>query len=179
MDSQIKEKIKLIKGDITKQEVDAIVNAANPRLSGGGGVDGAIHRAGGEEILKECKEIIKKIKRLDTGKAVATTAGKLKAKYVIHTVGPIWQGGNKQEAKLLESAYTESLKLAEDLGLSTVAFPSISTGAYGYPKEEAAKVAIKAVIEYLSKKAKKLKEVRFVLFDESTYSIYKACLESA
>ena len=174
-------KISLIQGDITRQDTDAIVNAANPSLMGGGGVDGAIHRAGGRAILEQCKEIVSKQGRLPTGKAVITSGGNLKAKYVIHTVGPIWQGGTKNEAELLTSAYQESLKLATEHNLESISFPSISTGAYGYPVEEAAKVAIKAVISFLrmkkEKEATSLKEVVFVLFDSRTYEYYRSALE--
>ncbi len=170
-------KISLIQGDITKQETDAIVNAANPSLMGGGGVDGAIHRAGGRAILEECKKIVKNQGRLPTGKAVITTGGNLKARYVIHTVGPIWRGGAKNEANLLTSAYQESLKLATKNNLASISFPSISTGAYGYPVEEAAIIAIKAVGSFLKKEATSLKEVVFVLFDSRTYQYYRAALE--
>ena len=174
-------KLSLIQGDITRQETDAIVNAANPSLMGGGGVDGAIHRAGGRAILDACKRIVSKQGRLATGKAVITTGGNLKAKYVIHTVGPIWRGGKKSEAELLTSAYQESLKLAIEHNLESISFPSISTGAYGYPVEEAAMVAIKAVISFLrmrkEKEATSLKEVVFVLFDSRTYEYYRSALE--
>jgi O-acetyl-ADP-ribose deacetylase (regulator of RNase III) len=170
-------KLSLIQGDITKQETDAIVNAANPSLMGGGGVDGAIHRAGGRAILEECKEIVSKQGRLPTGKAVITKGGNLKAKYVIHTVGPIWQGGIKSEAELLTSAYQESLKLATKYKLESISFPSISTGAYGYPVEEAAKVAIKAVISFLRRETTSLKELVFVLFDLRTYEYHRSALE--
>ena len=170
-------KIFLIQGDITEQETDAIVNAANPSLMGGGGVDGAIHRAGGRAILDACKELVSKQGRLPTGKAVITTGGNLKAKYVIHTVGPFWQGGTKGEAEFLTSAYKESLKLATEHKLSSISFPSISTGAYGYPIEEASRVAIKAVVSLLIKEATSLKEVVFVLFDSRTYEYYRSALE--
>ena len=170
-------KISLIQGDITRQDTDAIVNAANPSLMGGGGVDGAIHRAGGRAILEQCKEIVSKQGRLPTGKAVITSGGNLKAKYVIHTVGPIWQGGTKNEAELLTSAYQESLKLATEHNLASISFPSISTGAYGYPVEEAAQVAIKAVVSFLRKEATSLKEVVFVLFDSRTHEYYRSALE--
>jgi O-acetyl-ADP-ribose deacetylase (regulator of RNase III) len=173
-------KISLIQGDITRQETDAIVNAANPSLMGGGGVDGAIHRAGGRAILEQCKQIVSKQGRLPTGKAVITTGGNLKAKYVIHTVGPIWQGGKKSEAELLTSAYLESLKLATEHNLERISFPSISTGAYGYPVEEASRVAIKAVISFLRMRKEKeatVKEVVFVLFDSITYEYYRSALE--
>src|SRR4030043_1229083 len=121
-----KTKLGLIQGDITKQVTDAIVNAANSSLMGGGGVDGAIHRAGGSAILNECRQIVSRIGRLDTGKAVITTGGRLQAKYVIHTVGPVWHGGNKGEPELLASAYTESLKLAAEKGLKSISIPALS-----------------------------------------------------
>ena len=170
-------KIALIQGDITNQETDAIVNAANPSLMGGGGVDGAIHRAGGRAILDECKLIIENQGRLRTGKAVLTTGGNLKATYVIHTVGPIWRGGDKHEADLLTSAYQESLKLATKHRLVSISFPSISTGAYGYPVEEAAVIALKAVASFLKNEPTSLKEVVFVLFDARTYQHYRTALE--
>ena len=170
-------KISLIQGDITRQETDTIVNAANPSLMGGGGVDGAIHRAGGRAILDACKELVSKQGRLPTGKAVITTGGNLKAKYVIHTVGPFWQGGIKSEAELLTCAYQESLKLATKHKLSSISFPSISTGAYGYPVDEASRVAIKAVVSFLRKETTSLKEVVFVLFDSRTYKYYRSALE--
>ena len=170
-------KLSIIQGDITKQATDAIVNAANPGLMGGGGVDGAIHQAGGPAILEECKQIVAKQGWLPTGKAVITTGGNLRAKHVIHTVGPIWQGGNKGEAALLESAYRESLRLAAEQKLTSVSFPSISTGAYGYPVAEAARVAIKAVISFLREQVTSLKEVVFVLFDSRTYQAYSSALE--
>jgi O-acetyl-ADP-ribose deacetylase len=144
-----KTKLALIQGDITQQQTDAIVNAANSSLLGGGGVDGAIHRAGGPAILDECKKIVAKIGRLPAGQAVMTTGGKLRAKYVIHTVGPVWRGGNRDESKILASAYRESLKRAVDKGLESVSFPSISTGAYGYPVDQAARVALETVREFL------------------------------
>ena len=165
--------ISLVEGDITKEETDAIVNAANSRLAGGGGVDGAIHRAGGPSIMEECK----KIGGCPTGKAVITTGGNLKAKNVIHTVGPIYSGGRKNEAELLASAYRESLKLASSKGLKSIAFPSISTGAYGYPLSEAANVAINTVLEYL-KANTDLKLVRFVLFGRQAYDEYEKVLKA-
>jgi O-acetyl-ADP-ribose deacetylase (regulator of RNase III) len=170
-------KLAIIQGDITKQATDAIVNAANPGLMGGGGVDGAIHRAGGSIILEECKQIVAKQGRLPTGKAVITTSGNLRTKHVIHTVGPIWQGGNMGEAALLESAYRESLKLAAERNLTSVSFPSISTGAYGYPVAEASRVAIKTVISFLREEVTSVKEVVFVLFDSNTYQAYSSALE--
>ncbi|ABB14317.1 O-acetyl-ADP-ribose deacetylase [Carboxydothermus hydrogenoformans] len=170
-------KIILKLGDITKEKVDAIVNAANSRLAGGGGVDGAIHRAGGPKIMEECREIINKIGVLPPGEAVATTAGNLPAKYVIHTVGPIYRGGQKGEENTLRNAYLNSLKLAKQLNVKTIAFPSISTGAYGYPVKDAARVALKAVIEFLEGEPEDFTVV-FVLFDEITYAAYQEALEA-
>jgi len=170
-------KLHIIQGDITQQDTDAIVNAANPSLMGGGGVDGAIHRAGGPAILAECKQIVSRQGRLPTGKAVITTGGNLKAKYVIHTVGPIWHGGNKGEPELLASAYQESLKLATDNKLSSLSFPSISTGVYGYPVNKASKVAIDAAITFLSHTTTSIREVVFVLFDSQTFRAYSSALK--
>ncbi len=168
-------KLRLIQGDITKQNTDVIVNAANSSLLGGGGVDGAIHRAGGPEILEECKKIKKEIGGyLPTGEAVITTAGKMPSKKVIHTVGPIY-GRDKNPEKLLANAYKNSLKLCLEKGYKTISFPSISTGAYGYPIEEASEVALKTVIEFL-KQNEGLEEVRFVLFSEKDLKIYENTL---
>jgi O-acetyl-ADP-ribose deacetylase len=172
-------KLSVIQGDITKQNTEAIVNAANSALMGGGGVDGAIHRAGGQKILEESKQIISQIGRLPAGKAVITTGGKLPAKYVIHTVGPVWQGGSGDEAQLLSSAYRESLRVAEIHELKSISFPSISTGAYGYPVEEAAKVAVQTVISFLKGEAISTEEVVFVLFDGLTYESYVMALTEA
>jgi O-acetyl-ADP-ribose deacetylase (regulator of RNase III) len=169
-------KLSLIKGDITKQTTDAIVNAANSSLMGGGGVDGAIHRAGGPAILDECKRIVSKVGRLPTGQAVITTGGNLTAKHVIHTVGPIWHGGKHSEPELLASAYRESLQLAIENGLRTISFPSISTGAYRYPVRLASQTALQTLIEFL-KTNDSLDEVRFVLFDDSTCAVYERILE--
>lgn len=171
-------KLSLIQGDITKQTTDAIVNAANPSLMGGGGVDGAIHRAGGPAILEECKQIVSRQGRLPTGKAVITTGGNLKAKYVIHTVGPIWHSGGRNEAELLASAYRESLKLAAENKLASISFPSISTGAYGYPVAEAARIALRTVVSILKEQATSLKEVAFVIFDSKTYESYHSALQA-
>ena len=157
----------LVEGDITIEETDAIVNAANSRLAGGGGVDGAIHRAGGPSIMAECR----KIGGCPTGQAVITTGGNLKAKFVIHTVGPVYQGGTKDEAALLKSAHLESLKLVSAKKLKSVAFPAISTGVYGYPVNEAAHIALKTVIDYL-KEHSDIEMVRFVLFGRKTYDIF-------
>jgi O-acetyl-ADP-ribose deacetylase (regulator of RNase III) len=171
-----KAKISVIQGDITRQTTDAIVNAANSSLMGGGGVDGAIHRAGGSAILEECIQIVAKQGHLPTGQAVITTAGNMKAKHIIHTVGPIWHGGTQNESALLASAYRESLKLAAVNKLASISFPSISTGAYGYPVEKAALIALKEVVAFLQK-ATSINEVVFVLFDERTFNAYKKALE--
>ena len=171
-----KSRLILVQGDITKQTTDAVVNAANSGLMGGGGVDGAIHRSGGPAILNECRQIVSQIRRLDTGKAVITTGGNLKAKYVIHTVGPVWHGGNRGEPELLASAYRESLKLAADHIFKSISFPSISTGAYGYPVTDAAEVALGTVITFLRDRSVSLKEVFFVLYGTGTYQAYSTKL---
>ena len=165
--------ISIVEGDITNEETDAIVNAANSRLAGGGGVDGAIHRAGGPTIMEECR----KIGGCPTGQAVITTGGNLKSKYVIHTVGPIYGGGGRNEAELLAGAYGESLKLASSKGLKSVAFPSISTGAYGYPLSEAAHIAVNTVSDYL-KVNTDIEVVRFVLFGRQAYDAYEEALKA-
>jgi O-acetyl-ADP-ribose deacetylase len=167
--------LSIIQGDITKQDTDAIVNAANSGLMGGGGVDGAIHSAGGPAILEECKKIIASQGRLPAGEAVITTGGRMKARHVIHTVGPIWRGGSHEEADLLSSAYRESLKLAAANNLNSVSFPSISTGAYSYPIDQAARIALKEVITFLSTPSS-LKEVVFVLYGEANYKAYETAL---
>ena len=151
-------------GDITRESCDAIVNAANSSLMGGGGVDGAIHRAGGPAILEACRGIVARHGHLPAGKAVSTPGGRLAAKYVIHTVGPVWSGGNRNEPQTLASCYTESLRVADELGLRTIAFPAISTGIYGYPVELAAQVAVASAADALTH-ATHLREVKFVLFD--------------
>ena len=171
-----KARLSLLQGDITQQDTDAIVNAANSGLMGGGGVDGAIHRAGGPAILEECKRIVARQGRLPAGQAVITTGGKLKARHVIHTVGPIWHGGGRGEAETLTGAYRRSLKLAVENGLRSVSFPSISTGAYGYPITEAARVALQTVIEFLQKDSS-LEQVCLVLFDSGTHATYCRVLE--
>jgi O-acetyl-ADP-ribose deacetylase (regulator of RNase III) len=163
--------IELVQGDITEQDTDAIVNAANTGLRGGGGVDGAIHRAGGPEIMAECR----KIGGCKTGDAVITTGGKLAARHVIHAVGPVYRGGAHGEAELLASAYRRSLEVASENGLSSVAFPSISTGAYGYPIEEAARIALQTAIDYLRAHTD-IVLVRFVLFSGSDFEVYKDTL---
>ena len=170
-------RITLVQGDITKEKVDAITNAANEQLAGGGGVDGAIHRAGGPKIMEECDEIRAKQGGCPTGQAVITTGGNLAARYVIHTAGPIWHGGNANEPELLASCYRESLALALRHGLGTVAFPSISTGIYGYPIHEATVIALNAVKEFVETH-QGIKEVRFVLFDDATYRCFKNALSS-
>ena len=165
----------LVRGDITRERVDAIANAANERLMGGGGVDGAIHRAGGPAIMAECSAIRAKQGGCPTGRAVITTGGNLPAKYVIHTVGPIWRGGTAGEPELLASCYRESLRLAVEHGIKTIAFPSISTGVYGYPIAQAAVIALNAVKQFLEEHDD-LDDVRFVLFDDVTYDAYKNAL---
>jgi len=168
--------LELKQGDITKENVDAIVNAANSSLMGGGGVDGAIHVRGGPAILEDCKAIVRRQGRLPPGNAVITTAGKLPSRHVIHTVGPIWRGGSSKEPEILRSCYESSLALADEHGLGELAFPSISTGAYGYPVESAAKVAIGAVADYLGMNQGTLKRVIFVLYDKRTYEAYGRAL---
>ena len=165
--------IQLGQGDITKERVDAIVNAANSALAGGGGVDGAIHRAGGPSILQECRRIIADLPdhRLPTGKAVATGAGRLPARWVIHTVGPVY--GVPDAEQLLKSCHLESLRVADALGAKTVAFPAISTGVYGYPVEEAAPVALQAVADANTKAT----QVRFVLFDAKSLEMFRQAAE--
>jgi len=163
--------LELTEGDITEQETDAIVNAANTSLLGGGGVDGAIHRAGGPKILEECR----KLGGCPTGEARITTGGNLKAKYIVHTVGPIYHDGKRHEAELLANAYKNSLALVSQHKLRSVAFPSISTGAYGYPIDEAATVALQTVIDYL-KTHTDIQLVRFVLFGLKAYQVYEKTL---
>jgi O-acetyl-ADP-ribose deacetylase (regulator of RNase III) len=166
--------LELMEGDITEQDTEAIVNAANPSLLGGGGVDGAIHRAGGPEILAECRNL----GGCATGDAKITTGGRLRARYVIHTVGPIYgQEGPQQAAELLASAYRRSLQVAAGRGVRSVAFPSISTGAYGYPMEEAAQVALQTVVDYLANQpAKGVELVRLVLYGRRAYRVYERAL---
>lgn len=164
--------ITLVKGDITQEATDAIVNAANSALAGGGGVDGAIHRAGGPEIMRECRRIGGCIE----GHAVITTGGRLKAAHVIHTVGPVYMDGTRGEDKTLKSAYQSSLRLAIENGLTSISFPSISTGAYGYPVKDASEVALRAVIEFIRANPG-LKTVRFVLFSARDLDTYEKTLE--
>ncbi|HSD14570.1 MAG TPA: O-acetyl-ADP-ribose deacetylase [Flavobacterium sp.] len=162
--------IEVVRGDITKIKVDAIVNAANSSLMDGGGVDGAIHRAGGNAILEDCKKIVAKQGGCETGEAVITTAGELPAQFVIHTVGPIWYGGNNDENQKLANCYKNSLKLAVENNCKSVAFPSISTGVYRFPKEAAAQIAVKTVSEFLSNHSE-IEKVLFVCFDDENESL--------
>jgi O-acetyl-ADP-ribose deacetylase len=163
--------IRLMRGDITKYRSDAIVNAANSELLPGGGVCGAIHRAGGPGIAEECRRIRSERGRVPPGKAVATTAGQLPAKYVIHAVGPVWQGGNHGEAEILAGAYRESMRIAEELKLHSIAFPAISAGIFGYPVEQAAGIAISTLMESL-RSAKHLVSVSVLLFDKATLDVF-------
>ncbi len=165
-------KIEIHQGDITQQKVDAIVNAANQRLLGGAGVDGAIHQAGGPQIMAECDQIRRRQGGCPTGEAVITTAGLLAAKHVIHTVGPIWNGGSDNEAQLLKNCYQNSLKLADRYDLNSIAFPNISTGVYGFPKQQAAEVAVATVSEYLDTINSAVEQLTFVCFDDENFSIY-------
>ena len=172
----IKNKLEVIKGDITLISVDAIVNAANSSLMGGGGVDGAIHRAGGPAILEECRMIIARQGQCKTGEAVITTAGKLPAQFVIHTVGPVWNGGNNGEREKLASCYGSSLQLAIEHNCRSIAFPNISTGIYRFPKEEAAVIAISSVSKFLQK-PNDLRKIVFVCFDNENLDLLRAQLE--
>ncbi|WP_299758398.1 O-acetyl-ADP-ribose deacetylase [uncultured Pontibacter sp.] len=169
--------IEVQQDDIARVQVDAVVNAANSSLLGGGGVDGAIHRAGGPIILEECTQIRARQGGCPTGEAVITTAGKLPAKYVIHTVGLVWNGGSKGEPELLANCYRNSLNLAEENNVESIAFPNISTGVYGYPKDRAAKVAVEAVKSYLQEYQTSIKQVIFVCFDEENYRLYQKLLK--
>jgi len=168
--------IKVLKGDITVITVDAIVNAANSSLMGGGGVDGAIHRAGGPVIHDECMKIANARGGCPTGEAVITKAGNLPAKYVIHTVGPVWRGGTSREDELLSGAYINSLKLAAEHNVKTISFPNISTGIYGFPKERAANIAIKTVNDFF-KNNNVIEEVLFVCYDSENFELYKKLVE--
>jgi len=165
--------IQVIRGDITRQAVDAIVNAANESLLGGGGVDGAIHSAAGRELDLACRKIHDEKGGCKTGDAVITTGGNLPAKFVIHTVGPIWRGGKQKEAELLSSAYLSSLRLASENGIKSIAFPNISTGIYGFPKEQASKIAVSAVTDFLNKNETSVEKVIFVCFDQENFELYK------
>ncbi|GAA2927177.1 O-acetyl-ADP-ribose deacetylase [Streptomyces enissocaesilis] len=167
----------LVRGDITEQHVDAVVNAANSSLLGGGGVDGAIHRGGGPEILADCRRLraSRYGKGLPTGRAVATTAGRLDAQWVIHTVGPVWQP-DRDQSELLASCYRESLRVARELGARSVAFPAVSTGIFRWPMDDAARIAVRAVREAAGEP---VAEVRFVLFDERAYAAFETALAAA
>jgi len=169
-------KLKLVKGDITKIEADAIVNAANSSLLGGGGVDGAIHRAGGQAILDDCIAIRNRQGGCKTGEAVITTAGKLPAKYVIHTVGPVYNGDKAEKEQLLANAYRNSLQLAVEHDINTIAFPNISTGIYHFPKPKAAQIALATVQDFL-KHNDSITQVTFVCFDDENYSLYADSLQ--
>ncbi|MHB1418394.1 MAG: O-acetyl-ADP-ribose deacetylase [Bacillota bacterium] len=168
-------RIEVVQGDITNIEVDAVVNAANNSLLGGGGVDGAIHRKGGEAILKECLQIRNRQGGCETGKAVITTAGKLPAKYVIHTVGPVWNGGQGGEEEKLRNCYINSLIMARENGIKTIAFPNISTGVYKFPKELAAKIALDEVTIFIQKN-EEIQKVLFICFDRENLDIYTRML---
>lgn len=168
-------KITLLQGDITKMEVDAIVNAANTSLLGGGGVDGAIHRAGGPAILEACRKIRDRQGRCAPGEAVITTAGNLPAKFVIHTVGPVWNKGNEEEKNILRTAYLSSLQLAVKNGIQTIAFPNISTGVYRFPKDIAAEIAVSAAKEFMAADDR-ISNLIFVCFEKENYDIYSELL---
>ncbi len=168
--------LRLQVGDITRVHADAIVNAANSALAGGGGMDGAIHRAGGPSIMKELDKIRESAGGCPTGSAVATGAGNLPARYVYHAVGPVYGGGRRNEADLLASCYRNCLRMAEEHDLVTISFPSISTGAYGYPIEEAAAIAVRAVSEHLSAENNQVREAVFVLFSQGDCEVYKRAL---
>jgi len=168
-----KNQIQVIRGDITRQAVDAIVNAANESLLGGGGVDGAIHSAAGRELDLACRKIHDEQGGCKTGDAVITTGGNLPAKFVIHTVGPIWRGGKQREAELLSSAYLSSLRLASENGIKSIAFPNISTGIYGFPKVQASKIAVSTVADFLINNETCVESVIFVCFDQENFELYK------
>lgn len=175
LDETIIKKISVIKQDITTLSVDCIVNAANTSLLGGGGVDGAIHRAGGSQILDECRKIVSKQGGCKTGDAVITSAGNLSAKYVIHTVGPVWNRGKSNEEDLLRSCYVKSLHLATEYEARSIAFPNISTGIYRFPKEIAAKIAIETVAEFIAQEPV-FDEIIFACFDDANFSLYQSLL---
>jgi O-acetyl-ADP-ribose deacetylase (regulator of RNase III) len=172
----MKHKLEVVQGDITRIEADAIVNAANSSLMGGGGVDGAIHRAGGPAILDDCRAIVARQGGCRTGEAVITTAGRLPARYVIHAVGPVWRGGTNGEHDLLASCYRRSLELAVAHDCKTVAFPNISTGVYGFPKDKAAGIAVSTVASYLLTVAE-IDKVFFVCFDAENFRLVQAAIE--
>jgi O-acetyl-ADP-ribose deacetylase (regulator of RNase III) len=165
-------KLILESGDIAQQDVDAIVNAANSSLMGGGGVDGSIHRAGGAQILEECKAYVARHGQLPTGEAMMTSGGKMKSKFVIHTVGPVWQGGSAREDELLTNAYRNSLRVATENNVERIAFPCISTGVYGFPMERAARIALDTVKQFVQEQ-RYFKEIRFVTYSQSDLRIYE------
>src|SRR5436190_3048733 len=171
--------LKLVVGDITRVAADAIVNAANSALAGGGGVDGAIHRAGGPEIMLELDHIRKQIGRLPTGDAVATTAGRLPAQYVFHTVGPVYRDGKHGEPRLLASCYQTCMRLADERGIPTIAFPAISAGIFGYPLADAAAIAVREVLKHLKRPDTAVQRAIFVVFDRSALNVYAAALKTA
>ena len=173
METSLRDRIEIFRGDITKLKVDAIVNAANSSLLGGGGVDGAIHNAAGPELLEYCR----KLKGCQTGEAKITPGFTLPAKFVIHTVGPIWRGGIHNEPKLLASCYKNSLNLAIENGIKTIAFPAISTGIYGYPLNDATKIAVDVTLEFLENNSS-IEKVIFACFDEKTYQVYQKLITS-
>lgn len=173
----MKTRLAVIKGDITQMKVDAIVNAANSSLLGGGGVDGAIHRAGGPAILEECLKIRNRQGGCATGQAVITTAGNLQASFIIHTVGPVWNGGNANEKELLSNCYYNSLLLATKNKVKSVAFPNISTGIYRFPKKEAGEIAIRECQKFISAD-QSIESILFICFDDENYSIYERLLAS-
>ena len=170
--------MELVIGDITNETTDAIVNAANSSLLGGGGVDGAIHRAAGSGLLEECKKIREQRGSLPAGQAVSTSGANLKAKYVIHTVGPVWYGGESSEPETLASSYRECLRIAGELRCCSISFPSISTGAFGYPVHDAANVALRAIVQHLQDSSHSVTLVRFVLFDSRSHQAYKRSADS-
>ncbi|HWZ42280.1 MAG TPA: O-acetyl-ADP-ribose deacetylase [Candidatus Saccharimonadales bacterium] len=170
--------VELVLGDITRQSTDAIVNAANSSLLGGGGVDGAIHRAAGPSMLEQCKKIRMQRGSLPAGKAVSTSGGLLPAMFVVHTVGPVWQGGKYNEPQILESCYCHSLEEAERLRCSSISFPSISTGAYRYPVAAAAQIALRTIVELLHQPNRMVKVVRFVLFEQQTFDHYATAMRT-
>jgi len=176
VEKEILSRIRVFHGDITRLNADAIVNAANSSLMGGGGVDGAIHRIGGPAILEECRKIIARQGSCPAGEAVITTAGNLPAKFVIHSVGPVWNGGKSNEGEKLAGCYKNSLQLAVQNNLATIAFPNISTGIYGYPKKEAAVIAIKTVKEFLQTDSS-IAKLYFVCFDEENFRLYQSLLK--
>lgn len=172
-------KLTIVKGDITEQDVDVIVNAANSGLLGGAGVDGAIHQAAGPDLLKECQEVINRIGSCPAGEAVITSAGDLKTKYIIHAVGPVWKDGEHQEANKLASCYWKALDLAAGKDLTSIAFPNISTGVYGFPKELAAEVALYTVQKWVEEEYdSSIKEIRFVCYDDENLALYNKLIKS-